>query len=117
MGISTQFIVYQRRLVEIFHHSAFRFDILTQIPSLFEDCVWRATSIFFYTSSKKTIHKPQNTCVKEKKLLLLCRLRKGSLLDSHATQATEATPRARLVPGQHRRKALGLAEAEFVNDP
>ena len=65
-------------------------------------------AIFLY-KLKKTIYKPQNTCVKENKLLLLCRLRKGSLLDSPTTQATDARLRVRLVPGEHRRKALGPA--------
>ena len=66
MGTSTQFIIYKLRLVAIFHHPAFRFDVLTQIMRLFaifhhpafrfdvltqitspiEDCVWWATLIY-----------------------------------------------------------------------
>ena len=43
---STHFIVYKLRLVAMFHHLAFSFDILTQITSFIEDCVWRTTYIF-----------------------------------------------------------------------
>ena len=46
MGTSNQFIIYKLRLVAIFHHPAFRFDVLTQITSPIEDCVWRATLIY-----------------------------------------------------------------------
>ena len=46
MGTSNQFIIYKLRLVAIFHHPAFRFDVLTQITSPIEDFVWRATLIY-----------------------------------------------------------------------